>query len=43
MEPDKCSDLSWFRSGAPPTNMVLYVRAAIEKSRCGAIYSEFEW
>ena len=43
MEPEKCSDLSWFRSDALPPNMVPYVRVAIERVRRGESYSEFGW
>ena len=42
-EPDKCGDLSWFNVNALPSNMVPYVRAAIEGMRQGVTYSEFGW
>ena len=43
MEPDKCSDLSWFELDALPLNMVPYVRAAIKSVRQNEIYSEIGW
>jgi 8-oxo-dGTP pyrophosphatase MutT (NUDIX family) len=43
IEPNKCSDLSWFQCHTLPSNMVSYVRAAIEKSLHGTTYSEFGW
>jgi len=43
MEPGRCSDLSWFRFDRFPTNMVPYVRAAIERVRQSRTYSEFGW
>ena len=43
MEPDKCSEMAWFPCEDLPAATVAYVRAAIERSRQGAIYSEFGW
>jgi 8-oxo-dGTP diphosphatase len=43
MEPGRCSDLSWFGFDRFPSNMVPYVRAAIERVRQGRTYSEFGW
>ena len=43
LEPHKCSDLSWFPCHALPPNMVPYVRAAIEATRRGSMYSEPGW
>jgi ADP-ribose pyrophosphatase YjhB (NUDIX family) len=42
-EPDKCSDLSWFKLSSLPGNMVPYVRQAIENVLCGEVYSEHGW
>ena len=43
MEPDKCSDLSWFEIDELPSKMVAYVREAITRVRAGDPYSEFGW
>ena len=43
MEPDKCSDLSWFPINALPDNMVAYVKKAIEYYLKNIQYSEFGW
>lgn len=42
-EPQKCDDLSWHRASALPSNMVPYVRAAIEGFLAGARFLEFGW
>lgn len=43
MEPDKCSDLSWFAINQLPENISPCVRFAIEHIQKGAFYSEFWW
>jgi ADP-ribose pyrophosphatase YjhB (NUDIX family) len=40
-EPSKCSELRWSPLGALPTNMVPYVRAALEHVRNHRVYAEF--
>jgi len=42
-EPEKCDDLQWFAFDALPTNMVDYVRVAIENYQNGILYSEYGW
>lgn len=40
-EPDKCSELRWTTLHALPSNMVPYVRAALEHFQQNGAYSEF--
>lgn len=42
-EPDKCDDLSWFELSELPSNMVPYVRSAIENWQSQIYFSEFGW
>lgn len=42
-EPHKCSELAWYPVEAMPTNMIPYVRHAIEQVLSGNQYSEYGW
>lgn len=42
-EPHKCDDLAWHPADDLPSNMVPYVRAAIEHFVKGLPYAEFGW
>lgn len=42
-EPEKCDDLSWFPMNDLPSNIIPYIRQAIECYRKGIVYSEFGW
>ena len=42
-EPEKCDDLSWFLLLDLPTNIIPYVKHAIECYIAKTAYSEFGW
>lgn len=42
-EPDKCDDLRWFQLDNLPSNIIPYIKQAIECYRQGILYSEFGW
>jgi 8-oxo-dGTP diphosphatase len=42
-EPDKCDQLAWFAVEALPTNIIPYVKHAIQSYNRGGYYSEFGW
>ena len=42
-EPDKCDDLVWVSTSRLPSNMVPYVRRAIENHFTGRRFDEFGW
>lgn len=42
-EPLKCSELRWFRPDDLPSNLISYVRSAIDSSLAGIEFSEFGW
>lgn len=42
-EPEKCDDLRWFPLDNLPSNIIPYIKQAIECSRKGIVYSEFGW
>ena len=43
LEPEKCSDLSWFPIDDLPDNTINYIRATLEYVRKGVSYSEFDF
>ena len=43
MEPEQCSDLSWFDIDNLPGNIVPYVRRGIENYRTGKWFDSFGW
>ena len=42
-EPHQCDDLSWFPLISLPTNIIPYVRSALECYQNGILFSEFGW
>lgn len=42
-EPEKCDDLRWVHPARLPSNLVPYVRRAIENHFAGACFDEFGW
>ncbi len=43
LEPERCSELSWFPLNDLPSNMVPYVKQALECVQKGISYSNFGW
>lgn len=43
LEPQKCSDLSWFPVDSMPKNVIPYIQQAIEKTLRDETYSEYGW
>lgn len=43
MEPHKCDDLKWFEIENLPSNMIPYIKQAIDNISNNVIYSEFGW
>lgn len=42
-EPAKCDELVWVACGALPTNVIPYVRRALETYRAGEWFASFGW
>lgn len=42
-EPHKCDDLSWFEIDRLPSNMVPYVKKAIDSYRANITFDQFGW
>lgn len=42
-EPEKCDELSWFSTDSLPSNIISYVKYAIENYQNELYYSEFGW
>lgn len=43
LEPDKCDDISWFKLDELPSNLLPYVKEAIEKYKKGVPFFESGW
>jgi 8-oxo-dGTP pyrophosphatase MutT (NUDIX family) len=43
MEPNKCDELNWFPINDLPSNVIPYIRQALDCYRKGSRYSEFGW
>lgn len=42
-EPNKCDDLRWFNFYEIPSNIVAYIKYALEKYLDGDVFTEFGW
>ncbi len=43
MEPERCNELKWFTLDNLPTNVIPYVKHAIDYIKNGIFYSEYGW
>jgi 8-oxo-dGTP diphosphatase len=43
LEPDKCNELAWFHKANLPTNLIPYVKEAIESYQKGTTFTSFGW
>jgi hypothetical protein len=42
-EPEKCSELAWFRLDALPDHLISYCRAALDHIAAGKSFSVYGW
>ena len=42
-EPDRCDDLSWYPVTSLPSNIIPYLRQALQNYQNGKLFSEFGW